>query len=122
MGAPGVGGAVPAAAFLKLALLLAPPLLWLVVVYLGALVALVLQSFYKYDDFTGTVKHTFTLDTWHAVLTRVTVETTLRTAGMAAAVTVACVVIAYPIAWFMARYATRRARTVLFVMVLIPLW
>jgi putative spermidine/putrescine transport system permease protein len=107
---------------LKLALLLTPPLVWLAVVYVGALAALVLQSFYRYDDFSGTVRHTFTLDTWHSMLTRVTFDTTARTVVMAAAVTVASAVIAYPVAYFMARYATGRTRTVLVAMVLVPLW
>jgi putative spermidine/putrescine transport system permease protein len=97
-------------------------MLWLGVVYLGSLAALLLQSFYRYDDFSGTVDESFSLDTWGDVFTRLTFDTTVRTAGMAAAVTVACAVIAYPIALYMARQASPRMRSVLLVAVLVPLW
>jgi putative spermidine/putrescine transport system permease protein len=117
-----ISGALYRRPRLRLALLLGPPLLWIGVVYLGSLAALILQSFYRYDDFSGTVDESLTLHTWSQIFTRLTFDTTVRTAGMAAAVTVACAVIAYPIALFMARHASPRLRSVLLVAVIVPLW
>jgi putative spermidine/putrescine transport system permease protein len=91
-------------------------------VYLGSLAALILQSFYRYDDFSGSVDETLTLDTWSKLFTRLTFDTTVRTVGMAAAVTVACGVIAYPVALYLARHASPRLRSVLLVAVIVPLW
>ncbi len=107
---------------LKLALTLAPPLLWLGVVYVGSLVALVWQSFYRLDDFTGVVDETLTLDTWRKLMTATTRDTVIRTASMAAAVTVGCAVVAYPLAYFVARRATPRVKTLLYLGVILPLW
>src|SRR5215210_5468387 len=107
---------------LKLALLLTPPLLYLLIFYLGSLSALLWQSFYRLDDFTGTVDETLSLDTWNDLFTAANRDVILRTAAMAAAVTIAAIVVAFPIAYYMARIATRRIRSVLFVAVLLPLW
>ena len=68
---------------LVLALLLAAPLLWLGVVYLGALLALLIQSFYHLDDFTGQVVRRFTLATYRDLLTRVNIDIAVRTVSMA---------------------------------------
>jgi putative spermidine/putrescine transport system permease protein len=103
-------------------LLLALPVLWLGVVYLGSLAALVLQSFYRLDSFTGTIDESLTLATWRSLFTEVTRDTVVRTAGMAAAVTVACAAIALPIGYFMAKVASPRAKALLYVAVLMPLW
>jgi putative spermidine/putrescine transport system permease protein len=102
--------------------LLAPPLTWMVVVYLGALAALLAQSFFSLDEFTLRVDRSFTLSTWKELFTSVTLQTVLRTTAMAAAVTLASIVIAFPIAYFVAKVARRRAKTVMYVLVLLPLW
>jgi putative spermidine/putrescine transport system permease protein len=102
--------------------LLGPPLVWLVVVYLGSLFMLVLQSFYHLEPFTGQVIRRLSLETYRDLLTPANMEIFLRTTGMAAAVTVACAVLAYPLAYYMARYASPRAKTVLYFAVLLPLW
>jgi putative spermidine/putrescine transport system permease protein len=107
---------------LVLALLLAPPLLWLVGIYLGSLGALLVQSFYRLDDFTGQVVREFTLRNYLALFERANVDIVLRTAGMAAAVTLACALLAFPPAYYMARYATPRTKGVLYLLVLLPLW
>jgi putative spermidine/putrescine transport system permease protein len=107
---------------LKVALLLTPPLLWFGVFYLGSLVSLLWQSFYRLDDFSGTVDETVSLDTWKDLFTAANRDVILRTMAMAAAVTVACVALAYPIAYFMARRASTRVKSILFVLVLLPLW
>ncbi len=106
----------------RVAVFLALPLAWLVVVYLGSLAALLLQSFYRLDDFTGTVRHKLSLHTWSQVFDSFTLQTTLRTAAMAAAVTIAAVVIAFPLAYYIARVARPRTKTWLYVAVLLPLW
>jgi putative spermidine/putrescine transport system permease protein len=107
---------------LRLSLLLGPPLLWMVVLYVGALAALLVQSFFSLDDFTGKVQRTFTLSTWHSLFTQVTFDTVLRTSVMALSVTVASVAVAFPIAYFMARLATPRVKAALYVLMLLPLW
>jgi putative spermidine/putrescine transport system permease protein len=107
---------------LALALLLAAPLLWLGVVYLGSLLALLIQSFYHLDDFTGQVVRQFTLATYRDLLTRVNIDIATRTALMAAIVTVAAAVLAFPLAFYMARYATPRIKAALYLAVIMPLW
>jgi putative spermidine/putrescine transport system permease protein len=107
---------------LTLALLLAPPLLWLGVVYLGSLFALLVQSFFHLDDFTGQVVRKFTLATYGDLLTRANMDIALRTAGMAATVTFAAALLAFPIAYYMARYASPRMKTALYLAVIMPLW
>jgi putative spermidine/putrescine transport system permease protein len=107
---------------LKVALLLTPPLLWFGVFYLGSLASLLWQSLYRLDDFSGTVDETISLDTWKDLFTAANRDVILRTMAMAAAVTVACVGLAYPIAYFMARRASVRMKAALFVLVMLPLW
>ncbi|HWQ13391.1 MAG TPA: hypothetical protein VNL77_11350 [Roseiflexaceae bacterium] len=107
---------------LVLALLLAPPLAYLLVFYLGALVALLVQSFFALDDFSGLVVRKFTLRTYASLLSQANLDIVLRTAGMAAAVTVACALLAFPLAYYMARYATPRVKALLTLAVVVPLW
>ncbi|MBI3242234.1 MAG: ABC transporter permease [Chloroflexi bacterium] len=107
---------------LSLIFLLAPPLVWLGVVYLGSLFALVVQSFYHLDGFTGLVIREFTLATYAELFTPANFDVTLRTAGMAATVTVAAAIIAFPLAYYIARYATGQTKAFLYLAVLLPLW
>lgn len=107
---------------IRLALLLGPPGLWLVVVYLGALFALLAQSFFLLDDFTGVVERTFTLDTWGRLASAGNIAATVRTLSMAVAVTAASVVIAFPLAYLVARFARGRGKTLLVLGVTLPLW
>ena len=67
--------------------LLLPPLLWIGIVYLGSLFALLLQSFYSLDEFSGLVVHEFTLSTYGQLFTATNMTIILRTAVMAAVVT-----------------------------------
>lgn len=106
-----------------LSLLLAPPLLWFGVVYLGALVALLVQSFYSLDEFSGSVVPELTLDTWKSLVSSpANVDIVERTLYMAAAVTVACAVLAFPIAYFMARYARGKWKALFYLGIMLPLW
>ena len=93
---------------LLLALLIAPPLLWLGVIYLGALIALLWQSFYAIDEFSGLVVPEFTLKTYAELLKPQNLDIIVRTVSMAALVSVASGIIAFPIAYFAARHAKGR--------------
>jgi len=93
------------------ALLLLPPLLWLGIVYLGSLFALLMQSFYAIDEFTARIVPEFTLATYGQLLSHpANVDIILRTLAMAIAVTLAAAVIAFPVANYMARYASGRMK------------
>ena len=106
-----------------LALLLLPPLLWLGTVYLGALLALLMQSFYAIDEFTARIVPKLTLATYRQLVSHPAhVDIILRTVGMAIAVTVAAAVVAFPIANYMARYATPRMKALFYVGVMLPMW
>jgi putative spermidine/putrescine transport system permease protein len=105
-----------------LAVMLAPPLLWLGVVYLGSLFALLLQSFFSIDEFSGLVNREFTLKTYSELLVPQNLDIILRTVLMAASVTIACAVIAFPIAYFAARFARGRWKALFYLGVMLPLW
>jgi putative spermidine/putrescine transport system permease protein len=104
-------------------LLLLPPLAWLGIVYLGSLFALLIQSFFGFDDFSGLVVYEFTLRSYVELLTsRANLDIILRTVAMAAAVTVGAALIGFPIAYMMARYATGQAKALFYLAVMLPLW
>jgi len=107
---------------LLLALLLTPPLLWLGVVYLGSLAALLLQSFYSIDEFSGVVKEEFTLKTYGELFRPSNFDILVRTVTMAALVTLACAALAFPIAYFAARYAKGHWKAAFYLGVMLPLW
>lgn len=107
---------------LLLALLLAPPLLWLGIIYLGSLFSLLAQSFFYIDNFSGRVMHQFSLRTYGELFTSSNLDIILRTSTMAASVTVTDAVIAFPIAYFVARYAGPRLRAFFYLGVMLPLW
>jgi putative spermidine/putrescine transport system permease protein len=108
---------------LSLALLLAVPVGWLVVVYLGSLFVLLLAAVWNVDPFTSKVVHTYTLDNFRRIVDEpVYRNVAWRTIRMAALVTVADALLAFPIAYYMARVASPRARNLLVVAVLMPLW
>ena len=86
-------------------LLLAPPLLWLGLVYIGSLLALLLQSIFSIDEFSGLVKYEFTLKTYGELFLPANYDIILRTVLMAASVPIAAEVIAFPFAYYAARYA-----------------
>jgi putative spermidine/putrescine transport system permease protein len=107
---------------LLLLLLLAPPLLWLGVIYLGSLFALLLQSFFYIDDFSGNIVREFSLATYGQLFTRANADVFIRTTLMAAAVTIAAALIAFPIAYYMVRYASMKMKAALYLAVMLPLW
>ena len=108
---------------LRLGLLLTPPMLWLGVAYLGALAALFLTSLWGQNSFTGEIERTWTLDNFRDLFTLEVYRTiTVRTLAIAALVTVVDTIIAFPIAFYMAKVASARVQRLLVVAVLMPLW
>jgi putative spermidine/putrescine transport system permease protein len=103
-------------------LLLLPPLLWIGIVYVGSLFALLLQSFYSLDDFSGLIVHEFTLSTYAQLLDEANFQIIGRTVTMAALVTLASAVIAFPIAYYAARYARGWTKALFYLAVMMPLW
>lgn len=108
--------------WLILLLLLGPPILWMGVIYLGSLAALLLNSFFHLDGYTGLIVRRLTLATYADLLTRANLDIVWRTASMAAAVTLATAILAFPLAYYMARHASLRAKSGLYLAVLLPLW
>ena len=107
---------------LLLLLLLAPPLLWLGVVYVGSLAALLAQSFFSFDDFTAQVTYELTLSTYAELLSPANFDIIVRTVTMAALVTIASAILAFPIAYYAARYAKGRWKAFFYLGVMLPLW
>jgi putative spermidine/putrescine transport system permease protein len=103
-------------------LLLLPPLLWLGIVYIGSLFALLIQSFFSIDEFTGLIQHEFTLKTYRELLRPSNLDILIRTVSMAAMVTLAAVLVAFPIAYYAARYARGRWKALFYLGVMLPLW
>jgi putative spermidine/putrescine transport system permease protein len=108
---------------IQLQLLLAAPLAWLVVAYLGSLAILFLSAFWRLDPFTSEVVREPGIQNFQTLATSPVYRTiTLRTVGIAALVTLTCAVIAFPIAFYIARVCSRRTRGLLVVAILMPLW
>ncbi len=104
-------------------MLLTPPLLAFALVYLASLVALFLSSFWTVDPFTSEVRHIWNVDNYRLLWDSSAYHSiALRTIGIAAAVTAADAVLAFPLGYFMARIAGGRSRAFVFVAVLLPLW
>ena len=108
--------------YLLLALLLGPPLLYMVGVYLLPLGVLLLNSFYRLDDFTGQIVREFSLSSYAQLLQPSNLDIFGRTALMAGLVTLASIGLAFPLAYYMARHAGSRTRAALYLAVLLPLW
>ena len=107
---------------LLLVLLVSPPLIWLGVVYLGSLVALLLQSFYSIDEFSGVVKQEVTLKTYGELFRAQNLDIITRTVVMAGAVTLASAILAFPIAYYAARHAKGPWKAAFYLGVMLPLW
>ncbi|MGL4766984.1 MAG: ABC transporter permease [Formosimonas sp.] len=106
-----------------LLLLLFPALLWLGVAYLGSLFALLGQSIYSLDDFSGTILYEPSLATFKKLLTEPAhIDIILRTSGMAVVVSVACAVLAFPLVYYLVFHASKRERAWLYMSVMAPMW
>lgn len=108
---------------LRLSLLLAGPVGWLVVAYLGSLAVLFVAAFWALDPFTSEVVRDYGTQNFETIAEGEVYRTiVLRTVGIAAAVTVTDAILAFPIAFYMAKVASPRVRGLLIVAVLMPLW
>ncbi|RWF55968.1 MAG: ABC transporter permease [Mesorhizobium sp.] len=107
---------------LLLLLMLLPPVLWLGIVYIGSLFALLLQSFFSIDEFSGLINREFTLKTYGDLLQAANLDIILRTVTTAALVTFASAIIAFPIAYYAARYARGRWKALFYLGIMLPLW
>ena len=107
----------------RLGLLLGGPLSWFLLVYIGSLVVLFLSAFWSVDVFTGETVHNWGLQNFQTLWNSAVYRTiTFRTVGMAAAVTITDLMLAFPIAYFAARVAAPRTRSLLLLAVVMPLW
>lgn len=122
----GVGARISAALWrrpwLRATALLTPPLAWFVLIYLSSLGVLLITAFWRINEFTTNIERVWGLANFR-LLTQTAYRTiALRTLAMAAGVTLVDALIAFPFAYYMARVASARTRTALFVAVLLPLW
>jgi putative spermidine/putrescine transport system permease protein len=109
--------------WLRAVLLLIPPVGWMLLVYIASLVLLLITAFWTIDTFTTQIVQSWNLDNFRTIVRDPTyLRIISRTVGMAAAVTVTDIVLAFPLAYYMARVASRRVQTLLFAAVLLPLW
>lgn len=109
--------------WLRVGALLTPPLGWLVIVYLGSLAVLLVAAFWTLDDFSGLVVRGLSLDNFRTIVEEpVYRRIVARTVSIAALVTITDIVLAFPIAFYMARVASPARRAALAVAVLMPLW
>ena len=107
---------------LYLSLLLIPPLLWFGIVYLGSLLILLWQGLYTFDDFSMTVTPELTLANLKALFQPANFDIILRTLGMAVAVSLASALLAFPIAYYMARHTSGRTKAFFYLAVMLPMW
>ena len=107
---------------LLLLALLGPPLLWFGVIYLGALFALLANAFFGLDDFTGQVVREFTLKNFVELSAPANLDVARRSITMAVLVTLACIALGFPLAYYMARHARGASKAALYVAVMLPLW
>ena len=107
----------------RITALLSLPIAWLGVLYIGSLAALFITSIWRIDTFTSKVVREFTLSNFIDVLTdKAYFNVTVRTVGVAIAVTIICAVLAIPMAFFIARVAKPKSRPILIALVITPLW
>jgi len=107
---------------LTLLLMLTPPLLWFGVVYVGSLLTLLGQSVLTFDDMAMSVVAELTTDNFRNLMVPANLDIVLRTLAMAIAVTLGTVLIGFPMAYYMAHYATPTEKGVFFVGVMLPMW
>ncbi|MDP3823520.1 MAG: ABC transporter permease [Burkholderiales bacterium] len=107
---------------LLLLALLGPVLLWFGVIYLGSLFALLANAFFRLDDFTGQVVREIGIGNFVALLEPANLDSAWRTIVMAVTVTAACTVLAFPLAYYMARRARGAQKALLYIAVMLPLW
>ena len=104
-------------------MMLTPPLAWFVLIYLAALVVLLITAFWQINPFTTNIERVWSLANFQSIFASSAYRSIIvRTVAMAAAVTLTDAVVAFPFAYYMARVASARTRTMLFMAILLPLW
>ena len=118
-----LGAALWRRPWLRGALILSPPLLWFLVIYLASLVALLVTAFFSTNSLTGNIIYQWTWSNFSQIFTQSVYHTIIvRTLLMAIAVTLTDALIALPFAFFIAKIASRRTRQIFLALVLLPLW
>ncbi len=118
-----VSGALWRRPWARATLLLTPPLAWFLLLYVAALIVLLITAFWQINPFTTNIERVFSLHNFSQIFSTAAYRSIIgRTVGIAAAVTVTDAVVAFPFAYYMARIAAPRTRTILFVAILLPLW
>ncbi|WP_421192892.1 ABC transporter permease [Aeromonas jandaei] len=107
---------------LLLGILLGPPLIWLGLIYAGSLLMLLSNSFFGLDEFSGQIRHEFTWQNFIDLARPENRDVILRTVVMSLLVTLACALIAFPVAYYMARYTRGRQRAFFYIAIMLPLW
>ena len=107
---------------LLLLLLLTPPLIWFGSVYIASLLALLWQGLYTFDDFTMLVSDTLTLSNYVQLFDAANFDIIVRTLLMALSVSVFSALIAFPVAYYMARYASGKTKAFFYLAVMLPMW
>jgi putative spermidine/putrescine transport system permease protein len=109
--------------WLRPLLLLTPPMAWFVFIYFASLVLLLVSAFWAIDPFTTQIVQVWNTRNFEIILSDPTYRTIIgRTAGLAALVTITDIVLAFPLAYYMAKVASRRVQSLIFAAVLLPLW
>ncbi len=96
--------------------------MWFGIVYFGSLLTLLWQGFYTFDDFTMSVTPELTLANIRALFNPANYDIILRTLTMAVAVTIASAILAFPMAWYMARYTSGKMKAFFYIAVMLPMW
>src|SRR5437870_3459317 len=108
---------------LRLGLTLGPTVLWMAIVYLASLALMLVTAFWRLNELSSQVERSFSLTNFQTLWNTSVYRTiTFRTVGMAAAVTATDLALAFPIAYFAARIARPRTRSLLLLAVVMPLW
>jgi putative spermidine/putrescine transport system permease protein len=107
---------------LLLLILILPPVLWLGIIYLGSLFALLAQSFFSIDEFSGVIQYELTLKTYGELFRPANFDIIVRTVVMAGAVTIGAAVVGFPVAYYAARYARGKWKAIFYLGVMMPLW
>jgi putative spermidine/putrescine transport system permease protein len=108
---------------LQVSSLLAAPVGWLVIGYLGSLAILLIAAFWSVSPVSGELQKTLGFENFETLFDEPVYRTIVgRTVLIAALVTVTDAILAFPIAFYMAKVASRRTKAILVIAVLVPLW
>ncbi|MHA7000083.1 ABC transporter permease [Aeromonas schubertii] len=107
---------------LLLGILLGPPLIWLGLIYAGSLLMLLSNAVFGLDEFSGQIRYAFTWQNFIDLARPENRDVILRTLTMSLLVTLACALLAFPIAYYMARYTRGRQRAFFYIAIMLPLW